>query len=94
MTRLAILGLVVACLALAGMAPAQAEDSKPQPAYGVEPAVLSGAGYHLTGLAWRIDVAGGQAGGGRYRLLCASSPLARGSGCCCTYLPLVTRNWP
>jgi hypothetical protein len=99
MTRAAILVLVVACLALAGVALAQAKDSKPQPPYVVEPAILSDVGYQLTGLAWRIDAVDGHAGGGRYRLLCASSPLASrpgqaaaGSGCCCTYLPAVMRD--
>jgi len=108
MKRVAILGLVVTCLALVGMALAQAGESKPSLPYVVEPGTSSGAGYQLTSLVWRIDAPDGRASGGRYRLLCpaapglrgsASSPLvsppgqaATGSGCCCTYLPLVVRN--
>jgi hypothetical protein len=92
MRCLVVFGLVAACLALAGAALAQASDSPP-PAYVVEPAEAAGGGYRLTGLAWRIDAPNGETSGGRYRLLCASSRLAAGSGCCCIYLPLVTRNW-
>jgi hypothetical protein len=56
----------------------------------------SGGGYHLTslapsaisGLAWQVS---GTASGGSYRLSAALAAAA-GSGCCCSYLPCITRN--
>ena len=87
MTRAAILVLVVACLALAGIALAQPGDSTPPPLHTVEPATASGGGYRLAGLVWQID---GAAEGGHYRLFCPAAPDLGGSGCCCTYLPMVT----
>ncbi len=53
--------------------------------------VASGGGYRLTALAWQVR---GPAVGGSYRLLAADSPNLNGSGCCCVYLPVVSRNAP
>jgi hypothetical protein len=57
----------------------------------VEPGLASGGRYRLTTLSW--DVSGTVAGGG-YRLLAPAAPTLGGSGCCCTYLPVVLRNAP
>jgi len=55
--------------------------------YVVDGGTAAGGGYHLTGMVWRFR---GEAKGERYRLL---EPAASGTGCCCTYLPCLLRNY-
>jgi hypothetical protein len=52
---------------------------------------LSGEHYHLNMFSWEIS---GETAGGDYHLQLLSSPSLRGSGCCCTYLPCVLKNFP
>jgi hypothetical protein len=91
MKRVALLVLVVAFLVLAGGVLAQPGDAEVPPPCMVEQGVVSGGGYRLTSLVWQIS---GTASGGGYRLMGPSTPTQRGSGCCCTYLPLLLRNGP
>ena len=90
-TILAIVAMILLVLSAAALAQA----ARP---YDAEPTTLSGGQYILTGLdlgsfedsTWRVS---GEASGGNYRL---SAPLAlasAGSGCCCTYLPCITRSY-
>jgi hypothetical protein len=58
--------------------------------YAVEPGSASGGGYQLASLTWYLS---GTASGGSYHLLGPAAPRLRGSGCCCTYLPLVVRSF-
>lgn len=44
-----------------------------------------------TTLEWQVR---GQASGGAYYLSSPAMPEQRGSGCCCTYLPVLLRNTP
>jgi hypothetical protein len=92
MRRVIMLGLIVACLVLAGVSRAQPGVPEPAPPHRVEGCAASGGQYRLAAMAWQIQ---GTVGGGGYRLDAPAAPLLRGSGCCCTYLPLVVRSyWP
>ena len=95
-----ILSAIVAILLLGGIAPdltknapAVAQSGEPGPAAGyiVDQGTVFGEHYCLTSLAWHVD---GLASGGKYRLLSPAAPALRGSGCCCTYLPLTLRSAP
>jgi len=102
-TRTAILIAIVALLLLGSVALAQPDDRTSGTWFCVEPASAAAQGYRLTsvtlrqafgvspqanaqGSAWRVS---GTASGGGYRLL--EAPALTGSGCCCTYLPLIRR---
>ena len=80
-----ILAIVVALLLLlstSGLA-------KPEAGCSAKVGIASGGGYHLTELSWRVS---GSASGGEYHLIGPAVPSLRGSGCCCTYLPMGQRN--
>jgi hypothetical protein len=101
-TRTAILIAIAALLLLGSVALAQPDNRTPGRWFCVEPASAAAQGYRLTsvtlrqpfdfaqgsaqGSAWRVS---GTASGGGYRLL--EAPALTGSGCCCTYLPLIRR---
>jgi hypothetical protein len=82
--RRLLLALIVASLLLSTMAQAQ-----PHSRHSVEASSVSGGRYRLTPLVW---YACGSASGGDYRLLGPAAPTGRGSGCCCTFLPLTARQ--
>jgi hypothetical protein len=84
------LGLAVCCLLLVAVlvSGALAQSSGP---YQVESGTISGGGYRLTIANWQVS---GTASGEGYRLIGPVAPELRGSGCCCTYLPLVVCNTP
>jgi hypothetical protein len=86
----AILLLGGVALDVPGNAPAVAQTCEPGPAarYIVEQGAASGGRYRLTSRTWQVC---GTASGGAYRLLGPEAPALLGSGCCCTYLPLVLR---
>lgn len=84
-----VLFLVLA-LALVGLVQARSESS-PSALYAVEQGTVSGGSYSLTNLTWQVS---GTARGGGYRLQGPAAPMLRGSGCCCTYLPLGLWNVP
>ncbi len=87
--RIAVLVTIVALLLLGAIALAQSGGgSDPPTLYTVEQGAASGGIYHLASLTWHVD---GMAGGTGY-LLRPAGPALRGNGCCCTYLPCVTRN--
>lgn len=85
MKQRVILGVVVVMLLVTSVALAQ-----PDRLYRVEIGTISGEGYHLTSTSWQVS---GRASGGDYYLLGAAAPNLRGSGCCCTYLPCILRNF-
>jgi hypothetical protein len=87
--HVAVIVALVGILILSGLALAQTGGPGPAPQYAVQAGTSSGGGYRLTGLAWQV---GGTAAGGDYGLVVACAPALRGSGCCCTYLPVVVRN--
>ncbi len=58
--------------------------------YQVAGGLISGGSYRLTIADWQVS---GTASGGGYRLVGPAAPGAAGSGCCCTYLPCVMRQW-
>jgi hypothetical protein len=87
----AVVGIIVAFLVLGSLTLAQSSGVESPPACTVGQGTISGGGYQLTSLAWQIS---GTASGGSYRLLGAATPSLRGSGCCCTRLPLVLRGFP
>lgn len=79
------------CVLLAGVALAQPSGgSDPPTLYTVERGTASGGAYHLISLRWQVD---GTVSGGEYVLLGPASPTLTGSGCCCTYMPCVLRNF-
>ena len=79
-------------LALALVVLAQSNGGSDPPVWcSVKHGTASGGGYHLTSLTWQVS---GTSSGGGYRLLSPAVPALRGSGCCCTYLPLSVRNAP
>ncbi len=84
-----VLGLVVCCALLAGLLAGgvQAQSTGP---YEVESGMASGDGYRLTTTTWQVS---GTASGEGYRLLGPAASELAGSGCCCTYLPCVMRQW-
>ena len=84
--RKVILSVIVALLLVGTIAHAQ-----PGEGYTVVEGVASGGGYRLTALDWQ---ACGVSSGGGYRLLQSDSPDLAGSGCCCVYLPAITRHVP
>jgi hypothetical protein len=84
--RILVLTAIVALLILGTAALAQ-----PGGLYVVETGHATGGRYSLTSLAWQVR---GASGGGDYRLLGPAMPALRGSGCCCTYLPVALRNAP
>ncbi len=84
---LAVVALL--CLLLTGLVAAQLGEPAAQ--HIVASGVASAEGYRLTGLVWQVQ---GSAAGGGYLLTVPASPLLRGSGCCCTYLPCVLRHFP
>ncbi len=85
MKRIMMFVVVVVALLLTGVALAQ-----PDRPHRVESGTSSGAGYHLTSTTWQVS---GTSSGGDYQLLQPAAPTLRGSGCCCTFLPLTVRNW-
>lgn len=93
MRRILILTVALSlALTLTLIVLAQASSgSCPSTLYAVEQGTVSGGSYNLTSLTWQ---ASGTASGGSYRLLGPAAPRLRGSGCCCTYLPLGLRNVP
>jgi hypothetical protein len=77
--------IVVVMLLLTTVALAQ-----PDRQYAVASGTISGQGYYLTSTSWQVS---GLASGGDYYLLQPAAPRLRGSGCCCTYLPITVRNF-
>ncbi|UCC63704.1 MAG: hypothetical protein JSV36_01190 [Anaerolineae bacterium] len=73
-----------------GVALAQTAVPGTGQAMSVQAGTITGGGYHLTSLAWQVS---GTAAGGGYALTSPQAPVLRGSGCCCTYLPCILRNW-
>jgi len=90
-TPIALL-LIIALLTAGGAALAQSGGAGPGQSISVQAGTSSGGSYHLTSLAWQVS---GTATGGGYALTMTSpqAPVLRGSGCCCTYLPCILRNW-
>ncbi len=88
---LRILLVVLLCLLLGTVALARPATPPPSPDYYVAAGALSGSGYALSGGTWQ---AGGTASGPGYRLDAAGGRILQGAGCCCTYLPCVSRNAP
>lgn len=84
MKQRVILVAVVVTLLLTGVTLAQ-----PDRQYTVESGTSSGRGYRLTATSWQVS---GMASGGNY-LLQPAAPALRGSGCCCTFLPLTLSNF-
>ena len=93
-----ILAVIAVSLLLGGgipetMAPAAARSGGHEPVawHTTDQEASSGGRYRLTSLTWQVT---GMASGGGYRLLVPEAPSLRGSGCCCTYLPMTLRNPP
>jgi hypothetical protein len=87
--RIAIMLALVACLLLSGLATAQTGGPGLVPVYAVQAKTSTGGNYQLTSLAWQVS---GAAAGGDYTLAVPYAPALRGSGCCCTCLPVVLRG--
>ena len=85
MKQRVILVVVVVTLLLTSVILAQ-----PDRQYTVKSGTSSGPGIHLTGTSWQVS---GMASGGNYLLLQPAAPALRGSGCCCTFLPLTLCNF-
>jgi hypothetical protein len=85
-----LVALLLVGVALPAAGPTRAQSGGPGRApYTVRAGTVAGGGYQLTSLAWPIT---GAASGGTYHLSMANTPALQGSGCCCTYLPCVSRN--
>lgn len=87
--RALCLGLVILlCLPLGTAVAAQGPVPAASAVYWVEAGTMSGAGYRLAGGGWQID---GDAGGPGYTLEMVGRGILQGAGCCCAYLPCVSR---
>jgi len=84
-----LLGLVVCCVLLAGLLVSGAQ-ARSIGQYQVGGGLTSGGSYRLTTVEWQVS---GAATGEGYRLVGPMAPGLAGSGCCCTYLPCVMRDW-
>ncbi|HNS51831.1 MAG TPA: hypothetical protein PKO09_11695 [Anaerolineae bacterium] len=84
-----LLGIGLCCLLLAALLVSSAL-AQPAGPYQVARGMISGGSYRLTTVNWQVT---GDASGGSYRLLGPASPSSAGSGCCCTYLPCLMRDW-
>jgi len=89
-----VLGLVICCVLLAALLTGGAQAQPPERGlighYQIESGLMSGGGYRLATANWQVS---GTASGGGYRLAGPRAPESAGSGCCCTYLPCVMRQW-
>jgi len=85
--RIVLLVAALLLLLLGGAAPAQSGRPDAQPVYTVAQGAAAGGGYSLAGGAWQVS---GIAAAPAY-LLGAVWP-DQGVGCCCSYLPCVTRD--
>lgn len=89
-TAIFLVALLLVGVTLPAAGPTRAQSSGPGPVpYTVKAGTVAGGGYQLSSLAWPIT---GAASSGTYHLSMANTPALRGSGCCCTYLPLVLRS--
>ena len=87
-TQTAILVVLVALL-LGSTALAQSGGPSRASWYTIQAGTAAGGSYQLASLSWRVS---GLAGGGPYRLTVADRS-AGGNQCCCTYLPIILRNF-
>jgi hypothetical protein len=67
-----------------------AASARPGGGHAVKAGTMAGGGYHLTSVTLP---AGDMMIGGGYQLRRVPESTATGSGCCCTYLPCIQRNW-
>jgi hypothetical protein len=81
-----VLLAAVATLLLLGVA----ASAQPGGGYVVDEGVMAGGSYRLTSAS--LPGSEPMIGGG-YQLLSLAESTATGSGCCCTYLPCIPRNW-
>lgn len=87
MKRKITFALAVALLLVAGVTPVMSDA----PLHvGVEPGTAAGGAYQLIGQGAAPGT--GELSGGNYRLQGGVQPLLTGSGCCCTYLPCITKR--
>jgi hypothetical protein len=88
-TRMIVLTIIIILLLFVSGAIASAHTGQmgADIPYRVEISLASGNGYHLTPLTWRVE---GAVSGGSY-LLAVSAPELNGSGCCCSYLPCISK---
>jgi hypothetical protein len=84
--KIAIL-ILLACLLLT--ITAQASPAGPAPTYAVQPGVVSGGGYALSALGWRLS---GPTQSQSYVLSSPASPGSSENGCCCVYLPCLQKH--
>jgi len=83
--RIVLLAAIVALLLVSTAASAQSGEG-----YAVEEGIMAGGSYRLTSAS--LPDSEPMIGGG-YQLLRLAGSTATGSGCCCTYLPCILRNW-
>jgi hypothetical protein len=88
--RIVVILTLVVFLLLASGAIASAQTSRDRAtfSYQVEVGVAAGKDYRLSNLTWQVS---GAISGGEYRMLDPISSTVAGSGCCCTFLPCLTR---
>jgi hypothetical protein len=60
-------------------------------AYLVKSGTMFGPGYQLAGGTWQVE---GSTGGPGYFLEVVGGGILQGAGCCCTYLPCLSRDAP
>lgn len=82
---------ILLCLLLGTAVLAQHAAPAAPPVYLVEAGAALGPGYRLAGGTWQVE---GNAGGAGYLLQAAGSGILQGAGCCCTYLPCMSRAAP
>lgn len=85
--RLALVVLLCALLGTAVLARGAAPAAPA--AYLVEPGTAFGVDYQLAGGTWQVE---GAAGGSGYHLEAVGRGIMQGAGCCCTYLPCISRQ--
>ena len=86
-TSILVVILLLGGATLQTAVPATAQTGEPLTT--IQTGMVAGGGYQLTSLTWRVC---GMAAGGSYHLV-AADRAAGGNQCCCTYLPLILRNY-
>jgi hypothetical protein len=83
--------VVLLCALLGTVVLARAGTPATPSAYLVESGTATGTGYRLAGGTWQVD---GNASGPGYSLAMVGRGILQGAGCCCTYLPCLSRDAP
>lgn len=87
-TRIALSVVFILFLLFVSMGLAWSARQESLTVNSAESGISAFGDYHMTCEKWQVN---GIASGGGYRLSSMAAPAPSGSGCCCTYLPVLLR---